>query len=105
MSEDQASFLARLKLLEADRIELKMSLDSELISTLQILTGVVTVDELEEIGVKENVLQAIRKEIDDFRERERIKEEKLVIFAYGDIFCWHGRELSVARFLPPRAEK
>lgn len=78
MSVDISSFLAGLKLSEADQIELKAVLDSEQISALQILRGVVTLDELEEVGVRANVLDAIRKEIDEFQARKKAEEEKQV---------------------------
>jgi hypothetical protein len=79
MSDDIASLVARLKLSEQDQLEFKTALDQEQISALQILTGVVTVDELEEIGVKAVVLEAIRREIHDFQERKRIEEQIQVI--------------------------
>ena len=79
MSENIAALVARLKLSEEDQIELKTALDLEQISALQILTGIVTVDDLEEIGVKGDVLDAIRREIHDFQERKKIEEQILVI--------------------------
>ncbi len=50
----------------------------EQISALQILNGVVTVEELKEIGVRENVLNAIRREIDEFQAREKAAEQAKV---------------------------
>ncbi len=79
MSDDNASFLARLKLSGADQSELKAVLDEELISALQVLTGVVTLDELEEVGVRESVLEAIRTEIDEFQARKKAAEQKQVL--------------------------
>ena len=82
MSNDVASFLARLKLSEADRLELKAVLIQEQISALQILKGIVTADDLEEVGVKRSVLDAMREEIDEFQEREKAAEQRQVSFLH-----------------------
>ncbi len=80
MSEDVTPFLARLKLSEEDQIELRAVLTGECVTVMQILTGAVTLDELVEVGVRENVLEAIRKEIDEFQERKKAAEQKQVFF-------------------------